>query len=118
MINFSKAKKTGHRGRFREWSIYLDHNNQKVGSIRKDFSDRELRHPKYTVYFRGQPIREGNYHYDGLLFSTKDWYSTLSEARKCAKAIFENKGFLLYILTTQRRNIIEKEVNRVYHASL
>ena len=117
MINFSKAKKTGYRGQLREWSIYLNHNDKKVGSIKKDFSDREFRHPKYAVYFRGQPIHEGMYHYDGFLFTTKDYYPTLSEAKKCAKALFENKGFLLYILTAQRIKLIEKEVNRVYHAT-
>ena len=60
MIKFSKAKNKGwpHNKKTRRWDIRLTHNNEKVGEINKDFSDRECRHPRYTLDIMGTTVQE------------------------------------------------------------
>lgn len=117
MIKFSKAQNTGwhHSSKTRRWDIRLSHNNKKVGEINKDFSDRECRHPKYTLVFMDQLVLEGWYLQCGL--KTQGSYSSLFDAKDIARAILQDKELLISILTRQRENQIARSVNQAWSAT-
>ena len=115
MIKFSKAINTGwhHSSKTRKWDIMLSHNNEKVGEITKDFSDRECRHAKYTLDLMGTVIQEGVHN----TIKTKRFYFSLGEAKGVARAILEDKELLISILTRQRENQITRSVNQAWSAT-
>jgi hypothetical protein len=116
-IKFSNAQNKGcpHNPKTRRWDILLSHNNEKVGEINKDFSDRECRHPKYTLDLMGQLVLEGWYLQCGL--KTEKSYSSLFDAKDVARAILQDKELLISILTRQRENQIARSVNQAWSAT-
>ena len=115
MIKFNKAINKGwpHNKKTRRWDIRLTHNNEKVGEINKDFSDRECRHALYTLDLMGTIIQEGIH----STIKTKRFYFSLGEAKGVARAILEDKELLISILTRQRENQIARSVNQAWSAT-
>ena len=112
-IKFSNAKQGGFHPKTRRWDILLSHNNEKVGEINKDFSDRECRHPKYTLDRMGTIIQEGVHN----TIKTKRLYFSLGEAKGVARAILQDTELLISILTRQRENQIARSVNQAWSAT-
>ena len=117
MIKFSKAKHKGwpHNKKTRRWDIRLSHNNEKVGEINKDFSDRECHHPQYTLDLMGTLIHEGWNFEQGI--KTKRFFDTLAEAKGVARIVLEDKELLIAILNHQSENRIKLRVNQAWSAT-